>query len=204
MSHFSLPCIWKMSFLNFVSWVSNYPFIVVERKTLRINICLLHLLLTLIQVLIHSIHCLETSPLFFLKFQVFSYLDCGFLLLIFVCLFGSNTFIISSFNFSECTVILSDLSKRSYHFFLPGTSFPGSPCPDLDQAMFWKCHFAWRHHGTIFHDSPRSYPLCARSHPSVTRKISPGFLVKGCGILVNSAGTCLSLLCHHSGGIRVL
>lgn len=119
MSHFSLPCIWKMSFLYFVSWVSNYPFIAVERKTLRINIRLLHLFLTLIQVLIHSIHCLETIPLLFLKFQFFSYLDCGFLLLIFVCLFGSNTFIISLFNFSECTVFLSVLSKRSYHFFSP-------------------------------------------------------------------------------------
>ena len=30
--HCSLPCIWKMSFLYFFSWVSNYSFVVVRRN----------------------------------------------------------------------------------------------------------------------------------------------------------------------------
>lgn len=186
--HFSLPCISKVSLIYyfFSPWSFSLLFRCCKKEHSVRIICLFDHIPTAFPVLIiHILHCLKTVPFFFLKLQVFKYLDCGFLIQLFVFpgvsgyLLGTNAFITNSFVFPECIAIQFGLNKWSYHF-LPGTSFPER------HALIW----TWLFPGAatqlspctvVLPHSPGSHPQHPTSYSSVYQRISPRVPSQGLG-----------------------
>lgn len=116
-------------------------------------------------------------PFFFLKLQIFKYLDCGFLIQLFVFpgvsgyLLGTNAFITNSLVFPECIVIPFGLNKWSYHF-LPGTSFPEHYAP-IWTWLFPGAATQLSPCTVILHHSPGSHPQHPTSYSSFYQRTFP-------------------------------
>lgn len=116
-------------------------------------------------------------PFFFLKLQVFKYLDYGFLIQLFVFpgvsgyLLGTNAFITNSLVFPECIVIPFGLNKWSYHF-LPGTFFPEHHAP-IWTLLFPGAATQLSPYAVILHHSPGSHPQHPTSYSSFYQRTFP-------------------------------